>query len=528
MAKKSTYKPKTKVKYAKGGKNPKKNSYKDNKNIKEFGFFDDLLDTITSPFTSLLGISGMLETMGGTDEQMNVNYPTTEGGILGSAIQQQEDAGGTGLELAQDVGQAGPSDTLTDYLSDLESGDQITRPPDLTRTSITKPKKVSTEFVENTQDTIAQQTAGVLGDIGRTGKFSGIKDVLQSADQSAIAAQEKGAAMDADYQKQMTDIDKFESQALTDQEKFEQSQLTDIEKFEEGLTSQITQAVGGQEFAGEEQFYGLAGDAAIQSAVGGGELEASVLGGIMDLQGQEAAAWGDIISGGINAIIDLLDFSDEKLKKNIKEVGQTEDGIPIKEFEYKDDEDAPEGPGKYRGVVAQDLIGTEHEGAVSKIDKNTLGVNYDELGIALQKISGGKDEKEYSRNSQDKNMIETNRADVTPGKFSHEENPIDIVHKRDNGEDEKIGEMTGGEGIMPPKDMVILEDMVQEGDKDGVFEHMEFLLSRWEQAAKMHEEKKVPMQNSNELNRDVVRARVNAAMGAKMGYTPKSRIKYRS
>ena len=376
------------------------------------------------------------------------------GDIEADAITQQATAGTTGASLADQVG-PGPSasSVLTGYLDDIPGS--IPTPDDLTRTSITKPKKVSTEFVENTQDQIQQQTAGVLGDIGRTGKFSGIKDILQSADQSSIAAQEKGAAMDADYQKQLTDIEKFEAQALTDQEKFEQSQATDIAKFEEGLTSQITQAIGGQEFAGDQDWYDLAGNAAIASATAGGELEAAALAGQVELAGQEAAAWADIIGAGINAIIDMINPFGEK------------------------------------GMIIEDVENQE---------------------------------KEYNREGEESDMIQANEAEVTPGKFSHEENPIDIVHKRDNGEDEKIGEMTGGEGIMPPKDMIILEEMVQENDKDGVFEHMEYLLSRWEAIAKMHEEKKVPMQNSNELNRDIARAR----MGAKMGYKPKSRIKYRS
>ena len=79
--------------------------------------------------------------------------------------------------------------------------------------------------------------------------------------------------------------------------------------------------------------------------------------------------------GAIDAAIGTF-ASDKKEKKNIKKVGKTKSGVPVSEFEYKDKKDAPSGPGKYRGVIAQDLIGTEHEDAVTKIDKNTLGVNY--------------------------------------------------------------------------------------------------------------------------------------------------------
>ena len=60
-----------------------------------------------------------------------------------------------------------------------------------------------------------------------------------------------------------------------------------------------------------------------------------------------------------------------KLKENIEKVGETESGVPVSDFDYKKDKDAPEGPGRYRGVIAQDLVGTEHEDAVKKINKNT-------------------------------------------------------------------------------------------------------------------------------------------------------------
>lgn len=46
----------------------------------------------------------------------------------------------------------------------------------------------------------------------------------------------------------------------------------------------------------------------------------------------------------------------------------------------------------------------------------------------------------------------------TPGKFSHGENPIDIVQ-----DGEKIGEMTGGEGVISPEDLGKLEQLAGEG-----------------------------------------------------------------
>lgn len=47
----------------------------------------------------------------------------------------------------------------------------------------------------------------------------------------------------------------------------------------------------------------------------------------------------------------------------------------------------------------------------------------------------------------------------TPGEFSHEENPIDIMQ-----DGQKIGEMTGGEGVISPEDLGELEQKAGEGN----------------------------------------------------------------
>lgn len=46
----------------------------------------------------------------------------------------------------------------------------------------------------------------------------------------------------------------------------------------------------------------------------------------------------------------------------------------------------------------------------------------------------------------------------TPGEFSHDENPIDIMQ-----DGQKIGEMTGGEGVVSPEDLGKLEQLAGEG-----------------------------------------------------------------
>ena len=49
----------------------------------------------------------------------------------------------------------------------------------------------------------------------------------------------------------------------------------------------------------------------------------------------------------------------------------------------------------------------------------------------------------------------------TPGEFSHDKNPIDIMQ-----DGAKIGEMTGGEGIVSPEDMGKMEQLAGKGDTD--------------------------------------------------------------
>lgn len=181
-------------------------------------------------------------------------------------------------------------------------------------------------------------------------------------------------------------------------------------------------------------------------------------------------------------------MSDRKEKKNIKKVGKTKDGVPVSEFEYKDKEDAPQGPGRYKGVIAQDLVGTKHGDAVKKIGKNTLGVNYGKLDVKLGKISGGKLKdkiKKFTKGGMPKDMMDAGEAEVTPGKFSHKENPIDLVQKNgEEGKPEKIGEMTGGEAIVPPKNVKQMRKMIDNNDGESLVKLMDRLLTKWDKEAK--------------------------------------------
>ena len=63
----------------------------------------------------------------------------------------------------------------------------------------------------------------------------------------------------------------------------------------------------------------------------------------------------------------------------------------------------------------------------------------------------------------------------TPGSFSHEKNPIDIVKGG-----AKIGEMTGGEYIFNPSQMSKIKGHVSSGDKEQLHKYMKSLIKKFE------------------------------------------------
>lgn len=63
----------------------------------------------------------------------------------------------------------------------------------------------------------------------------------------------------------------------------------------------------------------------------------------------------------------------------------------------------------------------------------------------------------------------------TPGSFSHENNPIDIVKSG-----AKIGEMTGGEYIFNPSQMSKIKGHVSSGDKEQLHKYMKSLIKKFE------------------------------------------------
>jgi hypothetical protein len=71
--------------------------------------------------------------------------------------------------------------------------------------------------------------------------------------------------------------------------------------------------------------------------------------------------------------------------------------------------------------------------------------------------------------------IDSEEGGVTPGKFDHSTNKIDMVQ-----DGEKIGEATGGELILPPDDVKEIRMALDKGDKESAFELMERLVAKYD------------------------------------------------
>ena len=79
---------------------------------------------------------------------------------------------------------------------------------------------------------------------------------------------------------------------------------------------------------------------------------------------------------------DATKRSDMRLKTDISLVGHSELNIPIYDFKFKDDLSII-----HRGVMAQDLIGTEHESAVLTDPDGFYSVDYRLIDVDFETIS---------------------------------------------------------------------------------------------------------------------------------------------
>jgi len=144
-----------------------------------------------------------------------------------------------------------------------------------------------------------------------------------------------------------------------------------------------------------------------------------------------------------------------------------------------------------------DLMGMQQRAktsAMQNLGKEQQAVEKQRLDVAGAEIAGIKAEKdaatqnmygglediatgigEYQGSKTEKGGKIGEDGGVTPGEFSHEENPIDMVQ-----DGEKVGEATGGELILPPDDVNDIREALQSEDKDAAFDLMKDLVAKYD------------------------------------------------
>jgi hypothetical protein len=117
---------------------------------------------------------------------------------------------------------------------------------------------------------------------------------------------------------------------------------------------------------------------------------------------------------------------------------------------------------------------------------------------------GGVEEKTMEEGEE---IMPAGEADISPGEEEHSTNPIDLVK-----DGKKIGEMTGGEVIMPSKNVEQLEVMLAQKNAEGVMELMATLMMKWNKKAQEYAEKEI--------------GGVEEARGGMKTYKPMNKINY--
>ena len=120
-----------------------------------------------------------------------------------------------------------------------------------------------------------------------------------------------------------------------------------------------------------------------------------------------------------------------------------------------------------KAYKAPDIIGDNlkrirketEEGILDSLDKPQVSILEETPQIESTDDTELLDEVEVIDNKAEGGIQEP--VEKTPGEFSHEENPIDIVQ-----EGAKIGEMTGGEYIFNPEQAEEMRELSKEGDSE--------------------------------------------------------------
>ena len=148
---------------------------------------------------------------------------------------------------------------------------------------------------------------------------------------------------------------------------------------------------------------------------------------------------------------------------------------------------------------AMENLARQQELAQRDVETQRLKVAGDELAGIKGEIAAGQQnifsgiEQQYAAGAEAADYLQDTAKDVvdtvlekggkvdkdggvTPGDFDHNTNPIDMVQ-----DGEKIGEATGGELILPPKDVEEIRDALKDGDKNAAFELMEDLVAKYDE-----------------------------------------------
>jgi len=155
------------------------------------------------------------------------------------------------------------------------------------------------------------------------------------------------------------------------------------------------------------------------------------------------------------SVVNILDR--QKKKKDIDLLNLREDARRRAMQNLSQEQKSVEG--QRLAVAGQEIEGIRGEKAAGT--QNIFGGAEDVLSGVASMAKGGK--------------IDAEEGGVTPGKFDHKDNPIDMVQ-----DGEKIGEATGGELILPPDDVDDIRMALQNEDKDAAFDLMKDLVAKYD------------------------------------------------
>ena len=181
-----------------------------------------------------------------------------------------------------------------------------------------------------------------------------------------------------------------------------------------------------------------------------------------------------------------------------------------------------------------DLMGMQQQAktrAMENLAREQNRVKQQDINVAGQELAGIRGEKDAATQNifggaedilsgvgamaEDGAKIDAEEGGVTPGEFSHDTNPIDMVQ-----DGEKIGEATGGELILPPDDVEAVRAALSEGDKDAAFKLMEDLVAKYDKNVIEAEEEEAPKEEPAPMMKhggylEKVKARMGAYMKSK-------------